>query len=159
MSKSSRADPPSSPAPDPAPGGVARSVERSAELSISRGSAPGLGARLDAVPDPNDILSDAALRGRALPAALYTGTGVITSGALGVLSSWLTSGSATALRVGLIYLVGALALTAAIVLLRRGRSLLAARVAIVTWIATTAAIGLGADPFAALGLVPASLAV
>ena len=77
VSKSSRADPPSSPAPDPAPGGVARSVERSAELSISRGSAPGLGARLDAVPDPNDILSDAALRGRALPAALYTGTGVI----------------------------------------------------------------------------------
>ena len=115
--------------------------------------------RTRTLPDPIDLLSDAALRDRALPAALYTGTGVITSAAIGVLSHWAFSGTSTGLHVGLAYLVGALVLAAAIVLLRRGRSLLAARLAITTWIGTTAVVSLGAYPVAVIGIAPASLAV
>ncbi len=153
--KPSRADLPSSAAPEPR---KERSVDRSAELSTDMGSTPSLVLRLDAVPDPNDILSDSALRGRALPAPLYAGAAVIASAAIAMLSDWASSDSPAALRAGLACLVGALALGAALLLLRRGRSLLAARVAIGAWLATTAVIGLAADPLTALAWVPAALA-
>jgi signal transduction histidine kinase len=106
-----------------------------------------------------DLLSDVAVRERALPAVLYTATGVITTGALGVLGSWVARGNPVALAVGLSYLVGALLLGFAITALHRGRSLLAARVAIFAWLLTSLAAGLSGETVAAIGLTPAALAV
>ena len=106
-----------------------------------------------------DVLSDIAVRERALPAVLYTATGVITTGAVGVLGSWFAGGERVALFVGLSYLVGAALLGLAIVALHRGRSLLAARVAIFAWLLTSLAAGLSGETVAATGLTPVALAV
>jgi len=106
-----------------------------------------------------DMLSDDALRSRALPAGLYPAAGVTITLALRSLARWFTGGPSIDLIEGLSYLGGALVLGLAILLLHRERGLLAARLAIVGWIAATVSVGLTTDTNTALGLTPVALAV
>ena len=114
---------------------------------------------VNGIPSERDLLSDDALRARALPAGLYPAAGVTATLALRALADWGASGLRIDLIEGLVYLGGALVLGAAIVLLHRNRSLAAARLGIAGWLVTTIAVGLTAETSAALGLTPVALAV
>ncbi len=157
VSMPSRADPTSSAAPVAADDDrrVPPATTPSHSLDRERAPDPDPDRRDGARRDPDDVLSDAALRDRALPSALYISTALLTSAALGVLSG--SGGTAVGLRVGLAYLAAALVLAAAIVLQRRGHGLLAARLALLAWLGGTTTFALGSD--AASPIVPAALAV
>jgi len=114
---------------------------------------------LNGITGERDMLSDDALRSRALPAGLYPAAGVTATLAMRSLARWFTGGPAIDLIEGLSYLGGALVLGLAILLLHRERGLLAARLAIVGWIAATVSVGLTTDTNTALGLTPVALAV
>ena len=114
---------------------------------------------LNGIIGERDLLSDDALRSRALPAALYPATGVTATLAMHALARWFTGGLPIDLIEGLSYLGGALMLGLAISLLHRERSLLAAHLALVGWLAATVSVGLTADTNTALGLTPVALAV
>ncbi len=106
-----------------------------------------------------DMLSDGGLRSRALPSGLYPAAGLTATMAMRALARWLVGGPRIDLVEGMSYLVGALALALAIVLLRRGHSLAAGRLAIAGWLASTISVALTADTLPALALTPVALAV